>query len=59
LTIALSGDLAPRSALAKVCRKLSSAAWKSFLGEASDGRNIFDPIKMREDGFAYCGIGRP
>jgi UDPglucose 6-dehydrogenase len=24
-----------------------------------DGRNIFDPIKMRERGFAYYGIGRP
>jgi len=24
-----------------------------------DGRNIFDPAKMRERGFAYHGIGRP
>jgi UDPglucose 6-dehydrogenase len=24
-----------------------------------DGRNIFDPVRMRERGFIYFGIGRP
>jgi UDPglucose 6-dehydrogenase len=24
-----------------------------------DGRNIFDPVRMRERGFVYFGIGRP
>lgn len=24
-----------------------------------DGRNVFDPVKMRERGFTYFGIGRP
>jgi UDPglucose 6-dehydrogenase len=24
-----------------------------------DGRNIFDPARMRERGFVYFGIGRP
>ena len=24
-----------------------------------DGRNVFDPVKMRERGFSYHGIGRP
>ena len=24
-----------------------------------DGRNIFDPLDMKENGFVYCGIGRP
>ncbi len=24
-----------------------------------DGRNLFDPRRMREAGFAYCGVGRP
>jgi UDPglucose 6-dehydrogenase len=24
-----------------------------------DGRNVFDPVRMRERGFTYHGIGRP
>jgi UDPglucose 6-dehydrogenase len=34
---------------------------KSLLKQAVvfDGRNIFEPAKMRERGFAYYGIGRP
>jgi len=24
-----------------------------------DGRNVFDPARMRERGFVYFGIGRP
>jgi UDPglucose 6-dehydrogenase len=23
-----------------------------------DGRNLFDPVRMREAGITYCGVGR-